>query len=221
MCCLHSLHRCGLQLSWVHKEKNPQFSLYFCRSRLSISTKLQPKAGWYLYPQTRWGEATTGCCIQSLVSASFDTDIKTFSLNAFMLVLLAVVQKCFFFIKAPLNPFPSLSHHLVARVYESKAEFRSALQHEKEGYTIYKNQVTSLRAANLCHQRAVPLRNCAPAWTSGRPFLQTALSRCQGIFFLGMGQNCCPAQELSEQPSCKFSFAVLLFWTEAPVVARR
>lgn len=37
-------------------------------------------------------------------------------------------------------PFTS-SHHLVARVYESKAEFRSALQHEKEGYTIYKNQV--------------------------------------------------------------------------------
>ncbi|KAL0174508.1 hypothetical protein M9458_030476, partial [Cirrhinus mrigala] len=34
----------------------------------------------------------------------------------------------------------ALSHHLVARVYESKAEFRSALQHEKEGYTIYKNQ---------------------------------------------------------------------------------
>lgn len=42
-----------------------------------------------------------------------------------------------------LDPFPSLSHHLVARVYESKAEFRSALQHEKEGYTIYKNQVMS------------------------------------------------------------------------------
>lgn len=36
------------------------------------------------------------------------------------------------------------SHHLVARVYESKAEFRSALQHEKEGYTIYKNQVRRL-----------------------------------------------------------------------------
>ncbi|KAF4789699.1 Clustered mitochondria protein like protein [Turdus rufiventris] len=35
----------------------------------------------------------------------------------------------------------ALSHHLVARVYESKAEFRSALQHEKEGYTIYKNQL--------------------------------------------------------------------------------
>lgn len=36
------------------------------------------------------------------------------------------------------------SHHLVARVYESKAEFRSALQHEKEGYTIYKNQVSHI-----------------------------------------------------------------------------
>ncbi|XP_054884584.1 clustered mitochondria protein homolog isoform X2 [Poeciliopsis prolifica] len=35
----------------------------------------------------------------------------------------------------------ALSYHLVARVYESKAEFRSALQHEKEGYTIYKNQM--------------------------------------------------------------------------------
>ncbi|XP_029468348.1 clustered mitochondria protein homolog isoform X2 [Rhinatrema bivittatum] len=35
----------------------------------------------------------------------------------------------------------ALSHHLVARVYESKAEFRSALQHEKEGYAIYKNQL--------------------------------------------------------------------------------
>ncbi|XP_056675616.1 clustered mitochondria protein homolog isoform X2 [Monodelphis domestica] len=35
----------------------------------------------------------------------------------------------------------ALSHHLVARVYESKAEFRSALQHEKEGYTIYKGQL--------------------------------------------------------------------------------
>ncbi|XP_077168430.1 clustered mitochondria protein homolog isoform X2 [Paroedura picta] len=35
----------------------------------------------------------------------------------------------------------ALSHHLVARVYESKAEFRSALQQEKEGYTIYKNQL--------------------------------------------------------------------------------
>lgn len=56
-----------------------------------------------------------------------------------------------------LNPFPSLSHHLVARVYESKAEFRSALQHEKEGYTIYKNQVMSgftHGALGCCHCRA-------------------------------------------------------------------
>ncbi|KAM9320299.1 clustered mitochondria protein homolog [Gastrophryne carolinensis] len=35
----------------------------------------------------------------------------------------------------------ALSHHLVARVYETKGEFRSALQHEKEGYSIYKNQL--------------------------------------------------------------------------------
>nr|XP_046267647.1 clustered mitochondria protein homolog isoform X2 [Scatophagus argus] len=32
-------------------------------------------------------------------------------------------------------------HHLLATVYESKGEFRSALQHEKEAYSIYKNQV--------------------------------------------------------------------------------
>ncbi|OWK15252.1 hypothetical protein Celaphus_00000854 [Cervus elaphus hippelaphus] len=39
------------------------------------------------------------------------------------------------------DAFVEHSHHLVARVYESKAEFRSALQHEKEGYTIYKTQL--------------------------------------------------------------------------------
>ncbi|XP_029304608.1 LOW QUALITY PROTEIN: clustered mitochondria protein homolog [Cottoperca gobio] len=33
------------------------------------------------------------------------------------------------------------SHHLLATVFESKGEFRSALQHEKEAYTIYKTQV--------------------------------------------------------------------------------
>ncbi|XP_038565524.1 clustered mitochondria protein homolog [Micropterus salmoides] len=32
-------------------------------------------------------------------------------------------------------------HHLLATVYESKGEFRSALQHEKEAYSIYKSQV--------------------------------------------------------------------------------
>lgn len=67
-------------------------------------------------------------------------------------VVLAVVQKRFSFIQVPLNPFPSLSHHLVARVYESKAEFRSALQHEKEGYTIYKNQVRSCRGDTQLEQ---------------------------------------------------------------------
>uniref|UniRef100_A0AAX7T2P7 Clu domain-containing protein n=1 Tax=Astatotilapia calliptera TaxID=8154 RepID=A0AAX7T2P7_ASTCA len=33
------------------------------------------------------------------------------------------------------------SHHLLATVYESKGEFRSALHHEKEAYSIYKSQV--------------------------------------------------------------------------------
>ncbi|KAM3869170.1 clustered mitochondria protein homolog [Diretmus argenteus] len=33
------------------------------------------------------------------------------------------------------------SHHLLATLYESKGEFRSALQHEKEAYSIYKSQV--------------------------------------------------------------------------------
>ncbi|XP_075070594.1 clustered mitochondria protein homolog [Mixophyes fleayi] len=32
----------------------------------------------------------------------------------------------------------ALSHHLIALAYTSKAEFRSAMQHEKETYTIYK-----------------------------------------------------------------------------------
>lgn len=32
----------------------------------------------------------------------------------------------------------ALSHHLIALVYTSKAEFRSAMQHEKETYTVYK-----------------------------------------------------------------------------------
>lgn len=34
------------------------------------------------------------------------------------------------------------SHHLLATVYESKGEFRLALQHEKEAYSIYKSQVS-------------------------------------------------------------------------------
>lgn len=39
----------------------------------------------------------------------------------------------------------------MARVYESKAEFRSALQHEKEGYTIYKNQVRTIGSWYVSH----------------------------------------------------------------------
>ncbi|XP_046876436.1 clustered mitochondria protein homolog [Hypomesus transpacificus] len=33
------------------------------------------------------------------------------------------------------------SYHMLAMVFESKGDFRSALQHEKEAYSIYKNQV--------------------------------------------------------------------------------
>uniref|UniRef100_H2Y5E8 Clu domain-containing protein n=1 Tax=Ciona savignyi TaxID=51511 RepID=H2Y5E8_CIOSA len=35
----------------------------------------------------------------------------------------------------------ALSHHLVARAYSCKGEFRSALNHEKETYKLYKNQL--------------------------------------------------------------------------------
>lgn len=41
----------------------------------------------------------------------------------------------------PLRVCLLCSHHLLATVYETKGEFRSALQHEKEAYSIYKSQV--------------------------------------------------------------------------------
>lgn len=37
--------------------------------------------------------------------------------------------------------FSPPSHHLFAMVYESKGDLQSALQHEKEAYSIYHNQV--------------------------------------------------------------------------------
>lgn len=36
------------------------------------------------------------------------------------------------------------SHHLLAKVFESKGEFRSALRHEKERYMVYRSQVILL-----------------------------------------------------------------------------
>lgn len=42
----------------------------------------------------------------------------------------------------PLHVYLLYSHHLLATVYESKGEFRSALQHEREAYSIYKSQVS-------------------------------------------------------------------------------
>uniref|UniRef100_A0A8B9HCG5 Clustered mitochondria protein homolog n=1 Tax=Astyanax mexicanus TaxID=7994 RepID=A0A8B9HCG5_ASTMX len=84
----------------------------------------------------------------------------------------------------------ALSHHLVARVYESKAEFRSALQHEKEGYTIYKNQVTppshSRRfeppLVQLCHQAA---GFTAPSMAS----VLEQLNIINGIIFIPLSQK--------------------------------
>lgn len=54
-------------------------------------------------------------------------------------------QKCFpppfFFTSLLVHVYLLCSHHLLATVYESKGEFRSALQHEEEAYSIYNNQV--------------------------------------------------------------------------------
>jgi len=36
----------------------------------------------------------------------------------------------------------ALNHHLVARTHSCKGDFRSALQSEKEAYTIYKQLVS-------------------------------------------------------------------------------
>lgn len=60
------------------------------------------------------------------------------------------------------------SHHLIARVYESKAEFRSALQHEKEGYTIYKNQVPEIASPPLVFPSGWPHLKCALLFSDGR-----------------------------------------------------
>ena len=77
--------------------------------------------------------------------------------------------------RPPPCALPPYSHHLVARVYESKAEFRSALQHEKEGYTIYKTQVGQGRAQGGVKGGAEggphlsPLAPCSSARTTRRP----------------------------------------------------
>lgn len=47
----------------------------------------------------------------------------------------------FFFFFTSLPVYLLCSHHLLATVYESKGEFRTALIHEKEAYSIYNNQV--------------------------------------------------------------------------------
>lgn len=48
-----------------------------------------------------------------------------------------------------LNVYVPFSHHLLATVYECKGEFRLALQHEKEAYSLYRSQVG--RKMLKCH----------------------------------------------------------------------
>lgn len=142
-------------------------------------------------PQLGWQEATP----RVLRSVSSHTRVKTFSPDTVIAVTLTAAQKCFFREVTP--PFPSLSHHLVARVYESKAEFRSALQHEKEGYTIYKNQVMSDPAVFVfvhCRARTEQF-HCkpVPSLAPGEAFPANSFEGCQGAL-VGPGQNCCSVQ---------------------------
>uniref|UniRef100_A0A8C5H269 Clustered mitochondria protein homolog n=1 Tax=Gouania willdenowi TaxID=441366 RepID=A0A8C5H269_GOUWI len=78
----------------------------------------------------------------------------------------------------------ALSHHLVARVYESKAEFRSALQHEKEGYTIYKNQVEHMRK-----QRKALIQATCPFTAPSMASVLEQLNIINGIIFIPLSQK--------------------------------
>ncbi|XP_021163395.2 clustered mitochondria protein homolog isoform X1 [Fundulus heteroclitus] len=69
------------------------------------------------------------------------------------------------------------SHHVLATVYESKGEFRLALQHEKEAHLIYKNQVgensdstkESSEYLKRLTQQAVNLQRAINHIASGKP----------------------------------------------------
>lgn len=43
------------------------------------------------------------------------------------------------------DPVLLYSHHLLAKVHESKGDFRAALRHEKERYGIYRKQVNGYK----------------------------------------------------------------------------
>ncbi|XP_026082215.1 clustered mitochondria protein homolog isoform X1 [Carassius auratus] len=108
----------------------------FANGQLSTALKLLYRARYLLlvvcgedHPEMALLDSNIGLVLHGVME--FDLSLR-FLENA-----LAINSKY----HGPRSLKVALSHHLVARVYESKAEFRSALQHEKEGYTIYKNQV--------------------------------------------------------------------------------
>lgn len=119
---------------------------------------------------------------------------------------------CCCFTIVPLKPSPSLSHHLVARVYESKAEFRSALQHEKEGYTIYKNQVRSLPCL-LGPLPSLPEASARP-WSCSKQPPENVLSRAREQL-LPWAVPDLPSATSTSVASCKFVLLCPLCWRAA------
>ncbi|XP_019741402.1 clustered mitochondria protein homolog isoform X2 [Hippocampus comes] len=108
----------------------------FANGQLSTALKLLYRARYLLllvcgedHPEMALLDSNIGLVLHSVME--YDLSLR-FVENA-----LAINSKY----HGPRSLKVALSHHLIARVYESKAEFRSALQHEKEGYTIYKNQM--------------------------------------------------------------------------------
>uniref|UniRef100_H2Y5F1 Clu domain-containing protein n=1 Tax=Ciona savignyi TaxID=51511 RepID=H2Y5F1_CIOSA len=64
----------------------------------------------------------------------------------------------------------ALSHHLVARAYSCKGEFRSALNHEKETYKLYKNQLGEV------HEKTKESGECLKHLTEQAVTLQRTVS---------------------------------------------
>ncbi|XP_057695489.1 clustered mitochondria protein homolog isoform X1 [Corythoichthys intestinalis] len=108
----------------------------FANGQLSTALKLLYRARYLMllvcgedHPEMALLDSNIGLVLHSVME--YDLSLR------FLESALAINSKY----HGPRSLKVALSHHLVARVYESKAEFRSALQHEKEGYTIYKNQM--------------------------------------------------------------------------------
>ncbi|KAG7251147.1 hypothetical protein CRUP_009117, partial [Coryphaenoides rupestris] len=91
------------------------------------------------------------------------------------------------------------SHHLLATVYESKGEFRLALQHEKEAYSVYKSQTLTKQAVIL--QRALnhiysnTASACTPAPKFSTPSLPMILQQLNitcGILLIPLSEQQVP-----------------------------